>query len=341
MFGKVVDIKSGYKWSIATGLGAIISGTVGNVVLGGRQIEMSTQSMAEQMTNDILYGADMGFSIAMASSALDANAHETHAESAQTTQFALLATDNIIKFLANSAFYVYKSYVSYTKKFPATNREGTTDLSNVQYEPLSTEEDGNTTTPPPPTKDYTPYTWLCMLFDFIMEMIKLVRLIVEERVGTSSTVQRLWHNVSNTAGDFIDVEGSKRDNINLGFLVAESLAVEAFAAIGTIMANASAGKNSLAIASVSLLQNGITKLSGDELFDNYATRATSSATAPTEWDKWTKVFVAVTSGNMQISKAIKAGFDAYDTIKAVTRKDPEPPLLGSDPPTAAPPSGGS
>jgi hypothetical protein len=93
MFGKTVGINSGCKWAISAGLGASISGTVGNIALGGRQIEMSTQGIPEQFANDCLYGFDMAASIGMASAAIDAARHPSRSDSAQGS--AILDTHDL------------------------------------------------------------------------------------------------------------------------------------------------------------------------------------------------------------------------------------------------------
>ncbi|MDR1147882.1 MAG: hypothetical protein LBK66_04560 [Spirochaetaceae bacterium] len=350
MFGKTVGINSGYKWSISNGFNTNISGTVGNIALGGRQIEMSTQGMPEQVINDVLYGCDMAASITMAGLALDAARHPSHSESAQKAQFWTLLWDNILKGLANLGLAIKtKTYESWQKKFSGTvgtdpDKKKPIDAGNPRDPKSSsyaqaTENKGTFDADQESAdaaeallkmgNEFRPYTLLCTLFDFLMETIKTARTTIEDRLGIESTEHRLWTTVTHLAtADFINAETSERDTLNLAFLVVESTVVELFASLGTVMANASAGADKLATASVSLLQNGGIEMKGDYLVNKYADSKKAAASTLTLVPRWVAIggfWATIGTKLAKLTKNVTGAVDAGNSIKV---KDPgNPPII--------------
>jgi hypothetical protein len=328
MFGKTVGINSGYKWSIGSGLGASISGTVANVALSGRQIEMSTQGMVDQVFSDLMYGTDMAMSIAMASAALDANRHETHAENAQKWQYGLLAADNTIKAVINLALIIcYKEIHVNGGVFNGDKPSLPLTRALQAVDAAQNTADANALLAA--ATALRPYTLLSMCFNLLMGLVNTARIITEDVVGTSSAAGRLWHGASNGAGDFIDVKGSERDTINLAFLVVENTIVESFAAAATLVSNVSLGKNPLASASVSLLQNGGINMAGDYLSTDYGKSTDAAGAAPTLVPKWAAIASYAASFMAPVTSVTNEILDTIAAAESVSSSATPPPPLGS------------
>ncbi|MDR1948229.1 MAG: hypothetical protein LBQ38_02450 [Spirochaetaceae bacterium] len=117
MSGQTVGINSRYKWSIADGLGAGVSGTAGVLNLSGRQISAGTANKVAQISSNIAYGFDFASSIATAGAALREAKFPDEKKKAEDFAFWFAKVDALAKLAVDLGFTFFKLRKKYTNAY--------------------------------------------------------------------------------------------------------------------------------------------------------------------------------------------------------------------------------